>query len=546
MNDFRLLKLLDRLQFVFRKLGINYPVMRKILEMKLTMDQRRVPTIFSGNASEKKEGNQFVKSLWIYALYGIILIFFIFIGDNYMFQLGIIFGISMFILMTSLISDFSTVLLDVRDKTILHTKPVDDRTINAAKIVHLTLYMLMMTGAFLGIPAIVMLIYHGVGYFLLFLISAVWMILFIIALTALVYIFILRHFNGDKLQDIINYVQIILSICLVIGYQVAIRVFDFVDLDIVYHFSWWHVFLPPLWFAAPFELILHQNTAMHTIVLSVIALIMPLIAVYLYYRLMPAFERNLEKLMEQTSVGKQKKRPLVTMWEKWLCRSKAERAYFRFAYILMGEERDFKLKVYPTLGMGMVFPFIFILNLLQAQQFSEITQGKAYLNIYFLMIIIGVTVSILRYSSRYKAAWILDAAPLEDALKCYSAALKAMLVKLLLPVYLLMAIIFTAIFSIRIIPDLIIVGIVAILQTLISYKLLKGEDFPFSEKFEATSQAGSTVKYFLMMAFVAVFAVLHYVSTLIASGKYIYLIILLIVTVVAWKATFSNRKMIEG
>lgn len=544
-NDFRSLKLLDRVQLIFRKFKIDYPIMRKILEVKLTMDQRRVPTVFSGNA-KKKGGNQFVKSLWIYALYGIMLIFFIFLGESYMFQLGTIFGVSMFILMTSMISDFSTVLLDVRDKSILQTKPIDDRTINAAKIVHLTLYMLMLTGAFLGVPSIVMLFKNGIGYFLLFLVSSIWMILFIIVLTALVYIFILRFFNADKLQDIINYVQIILSICLIVGYQVAIRVFDFVDLSFVYHFSWWHVFLPPLWFAAPFELILHQNTAMHTIVLSVIALIMPLIAVYLYYRLMPAFERNLEKLMEQTSVGKQKKRPLVTMWEKWLCRSKAERAYFRFAYILMGEERDFKLKVYPTLGMGMVFPFIFILNLLQAQQFSEITQGKAYLNIYFLMIIIGVTVSMLRYSSRYKAAWILDAAPLEDALKCYSAALKAMLVKLLLPVYLLMAIIFTAIFSIRILPDLIIVGIVAILQTLISYKLLKGEDFPFSEKFEATSQAGSTVKYFLMMAFVAAFAVLHYVSTLIASGKYIYLIILLIVTVVAWKATFSNRKMIEG
>ncbi|MDY0404343.1 hypothetical protein P5G51_001970 [Virgibacillus sp. 179-BFC.A HS] len=484
-NDFRSLKLLDHLQFVFRKLGINYPVMRKILEMKLTMDQRRVPTIFSGNASEKKEGNQFVKSLWIYALYGIILIFFIFIGDNYMFQLGIIFGISMFILMTSLISDFSTVLLDVRDKTILHTKPVDDRTINAAKIVHLTLYMLMMTGAFLGIPAIVMLIYHGVGYFLLFLVSTVWMILFIIALTALVYIFILRHFNGDKLQDIINYVQIILSICLVIGYQVAIRVFDFVDLDIVYHFSWWHVFLPPIWFAAPFELILHHNTAVSTIVLSIIALLLPLIAIYLYYRLMPAFERNLEKLLDQTAMGKEKKRPFVAMWEKLLCRSNVERAYFRLAYILMGEERDFKLKVYPSLGIAMVFPFIFIFS--QTQSFAEVSKGNGYFNIYLALLFIGVTVSMLRFSSKYKAAWILHAAPVEDVTKSYSAALKAMLIKLLLPIFMLIAVVFILIFSVRIIPDMLIVGTVAVPQTLISYKLLKGEDFPFSEKFEATS-----------------------------------------------------------
>ncbi|MDY0394421.1 hypothetical protein RWE15_08105 [Virgibacillus halophilus] len=195
--------------------------------------------------------------------------------------------------------------------------------------------------------------------------------------------------------------------------------------------------------------------------------------------------------------------------------------------------------------MAIVFPFIFIFNLLHSQSYAEVVQGKGYLNVYFALIIIGVTVSMLRYSSKYKAAWVLSAAPVEDALKSYSAALKAMLVKLLLPIFILVAVIFVGIFSVRIIPDMLIVGVVAILQTLISYKLLKGDDFPFSEKFEATSQAGSTIKYFMMMAFVGVFAALHYVSTLIVLGKYIYLVVLLIVTIAAWKNIFSSRKMLE-
>ena len=45
MEDFKTLKLLDNVQFIFRKLGIDYPVMRKILHIKLTMDERKVPLL---------------------------------------------------------------------------------------------------------------------------------------------------------------------------------------------------------------------------------------------------------------------------------------------------------------------------------------------------------------------------------------------------------------------------------------------------------------------------------------------------------------------
>lgn len=148
MSEFRILRVLDTFQAVFGKLNIDYSLMRKILEIKLTMDGRRVPTILSQNTM-KKEGNQFLKSLWIYALYGLLLIPFIFLGDSYLFQVSIITGIAMFILSTSMISDFSSVLLDVRDKVILNTKPVNNRTINAAKFIHVVIYLTFLTGTFI-------------------------------------------------------------------------------------------------------------------------------------------------------------------------------------------------------------------------------------------------------------------------------------------------------------------------------------------------------------------------------------------------------------
>jgi hypothetical protein len=66
MQTFKSLQFLRLFKGLFEKFGIDYEAMQKILTIKLTMDQRRVPTIF--NESKKKEGNQLFKSLWIYAI----------------------------------------------------------------------------------------------------------------------------------------------------------------------------------------------------------------------------------------------------------------------------------------------------------------------------------------------------------------------------------------------------------------------------------------------------------------------------------------------
>src|SRR5690606_1883027 len=135
MREFRTLAILSKFRRLFIKAGIDYDAMETILRMKLTMDGRRTPSIFNGQ--KKKEGNQFLKSLWISGLYGLMVIPFLLFGDgHYIVQMSLVFGIIMFILATTMVSDFSSVLLDVRDKTVLQTKPVSSKTINTAKTVH--------------------------------------------------------------------------------------------------------------------------------------------------------------------------------------------------------------------------------------------------------------------------------------------------------------------------------------------------------------------------------------------------------------------------
>ncbi len=266
MTDFKTLLLLDKFRIIFIKLGIDYDMMRKILHVKLTMDERKVPTIFNQNKKKEDQKYGYIKSLWIYVLFGLILIPLMSFGQNFLFQMSISYGMIIFLIMTSLISDFSSVLLDVRDRSILSTKPISTKTINAAKFMHIFIYLTYLTVALTAIPLVVSLIKQGLAFFILTVFEIFLINLFIVALTAILYMMILRFFDGEKLKDMINYVQIGLSLMLMIGYQVLIRSFEFVNLDMTVVFHWWSIFLIPMWFAAPYELLLNGNQSLMTIV----------------------------------------------------------------------------------------------------------------------------------------------------------------------------------------------------------------------------------------------------------------------------------------
>ena len=539
MSEFKSLKFLALFKRVFMKLGIDYETMQKILNIKLTMDQRRVPTIFI-NSRKKNEGNHFLKSLWIYALYGLILIPFILLGENYIFQMSIVFGMVMFILTTSMISDFSSVLLDVRDKNILHSKPVSERTISAAKIMHVVIYMTFVTGSFVAIPLIVSLFKHGLAFAFIFSVGLVFTMLFIVVLTALFYLAVLRFFDGERLKDIINYVQIILSVGAIVGYQVFIRSFGFVNFDMVYLFKWWHFILPPLWYGASFEVLLQHDFSNYMIGFALLAVSIPLISIYFYSRLMPSFERNLEKLLSDTRKRKKKWNGINEFWAKVTCRSTEERVFFRFAALMMKQEREFKLKVYPGLGIAFVFPFIMIFNELSHRTLADISTGKTFLFIYFCNFIIPSVVHMLKFSGNYKGSWLFKAAPIQQISSVYSGTLKAFLVKLYLPTFLVLSLAFTWIFTVRILPDLVAVLLGGIVQSLITYKLVNDETYPFSQSFEFAQNAGGA-KMFLLSLITGVFVVAHLLAGIVSYGVYVYIAVLFVATIIGWRIVFPKR-----
>src|SRR5699024_11742930 len=97
-----------------------------------------------------------------------------------------------------------------------------------------------------------------------------------------------------------------------------------------------------------------------------------------------------------------------------------EEKYFIFSYQIMGKEREFKLKLFPSLGMAIVFPFIFLFIFLQDSSLEALRGGHPYLYMYFLNIFIIVTVHMLQFSSQYLGAWLFASIGYESLQVVYS------------------------------------------------------------------------------------------------------------------------------
>lgn len=537
MKNFKVLIFLDLFRSLFTGLGADYETMRKILQAKLTIDSRRSSIMMGQTEKKESDRNQFILSMGIYLLMGLFLLPLILINQNIVFQMSMFFGVFIFMVMTSLISDFSSVLLDTNDKGIILSKPVSSKTLGLAKVVHITIYLLYISICLAGPSIIAGLIKHGFLFFLIFAVEIFFVNLLIVVMTALIYLVILKFFDGEKLRNVINYVQIGLSVAMAVGFQFLVRVFDIVDLKPVFTVEWWHYFIIPIWYAMPFELTKEGVLSSFGMVFTALAILVPIIAIILYVKLMPTFERSLLKLTQVSTNNKINKSTYMNFMSKIFCKKGEERIFFMFANDVLRNEKGFKLRVYPTLGLSIIFPFIMLFNVLSDISLNELpVTDLTYL--YFAGIMIPSIVYMLKYSDNYKAAWLFKSLPIENDGIAKKGIVKAAVVRYLLPLFLLDAIIFTYLIGVEAIPGLMVVLLNFLIFVVISYLVIR-KDFPFTHEYK-TSTGDSIIMLFIVLALLAL-AIVHMIVNIggiIAVS--IYVLILLVINHFSWGFAFSK------
>lgn len=535
MKEYKFLKLLDTFKGIYTKIGVDYDKMRLILSMKLTLDSRRTSTIMMNSAEgDSEEGkNSFNKALIMYSIMGIFIGLTTMFSFNKMYTYTISFGMFMFLILTIFISDFSNVLLDMRDKNIIGTKGIDNKTINAAKLTHIC-YYIFLTSVALSWLTIIGMFRSGILIGIIFILELMVIDIFMVVITALLYLLILRFFDGEKVKDIINFVQIALTIIMTISYQFLGRMFDIVDLNIIYESKIWNIFLPPMWFAAPLYAIDGGQINKIIIILIVLAFIVPIIAITLYIKNTSKFEDSLSKLNIAKNNEKEKKNGLFYRIGRYMCRNNEEKAAYNLSVCIIKREREFKLMTYPSLGFGIVFPLLFIF-MFSMDFINEIKNISLYmsLNIYWFIFMVPTLLMTLQYSNNYKAVWIYEAAFISDKSNIYKGAYKALISNLLLPLYLFESIIFIVIFGIKIVPILIIAFAFLLIFVVIEH-LIGKNSLPFTLKFGEVNKSQNIINTLLGMVILGIAVGINYFMLFNIYALVAYGIILIIIAFIMW------------
>lgn len=545
MNDYKSLKVLDKFKAVFEKFGVNYNVMRKIVQIQLTLDDRQTPTAFISNDKKNREENRnFSKVLLLYLVIGGLCSMVIFTKLPIFLKMSLILGIIIFMVTTTFISDFSSVLLDIKYKNILVPKPIDIKTINVAKIVHIFIYMFLITMAFAGPSIIACAAKHGILFAFIFFLEIILIDLMCILFTSLLYMAILYFFDGEKLKDIINYFQIFLSILLTFGYQFLGRLFDALDINLSFTLKWQHGFLPSTWFASLLSLINERNFETLNIVFSIFAIVIPLLSIFIYFKfIITYFENNLQKLMNNYSKKSNKAERTLNRNRKiasLFCSNNIESSTFIFTKNMCSNERNFKLRLYPGLAFYLAFPFIILLPFIrEATSFSqvsnEIASGNLYLVLYFLVIFLPLDLVLITQSSKHKAAWIYRILPIKTPAPLLKGAFKSFSFYYIYSTFIFDSVLFLMLgkFNLHLLFNIIIMFLNLSLINIITFKNLK-KALPFSLEF-TTNGPKNILLCILIMCLGGLLAFIHFATKFLKHGILLYGVVLLFLNIYLWR-----------
>lgn len=515
MNAF-LLKLLDLFKVLFIRVGVDFEQLRAIVEVKLMMDNRR--QIVSYQRKGKTESsNAFLMTLFFYAIFGGFVALAIYGIPSFVLGMIVFYSYIMVMIIMTLITDFSSILLDTSDNTIILPRPVDGRTLFVARLMHILLYLGQLAFGLSIIPIIVVIIKYGAVMAVAFFVGIILSALTAVSLTNAFYLLLMQFASEEKLKNIINYFQIVMAVFIMGGYQILPRMMERLDIEnYVFEIHWWNFLIPPIWMAGALETIhLRQLDLLH-LGLITIAVVLPIAGTYLVNKyLSPVFSRKLGALsggVEQTETPRTEKGTLIERISGWISRSAIERGAFDLIFRILGRDRKIKLKIYPAFGYIIIFGFIFMMRGKEdlATTWANLPNSQYHLLlIYLTFMILQTALHEIPYSDDFKASWIYFSAPLERPGEILSGTLKAMFVRLFIPGYTIIATFVLAVWGFSAVDDLIF-GIFNNMIMLWIFALINRRYLPFSLEPNLRAQAGNFVRNILSFLIIGLLGLAHY------------------------------------
>lgn len=526
--DKLLLKLVSAFMPVLAKTGVDTDQLYQILKVKLLMDGRRPSAMFANKRKATPTSGK-ASSSWavsfVTLLMGIFLVFSLYAFKMPLVGQTVYFSMFMVLMSLTLITDFTTVLLDVRDQYILLPRPVNDRTLAVSRIMHISIYVFRL--AFLqGLAGIIYIGFtDGLLAVPLFIIQIIQVTFLSILLVNVVYLLLMKTVSPQRFKDIISYFQIGFSVVIFGTYYLLPRLINIsvlTKIDLMHYTA--SYFIPPVWIASLNEVLIHPGRAtLVTSLMAIVGVTAPLVGLWLVARVLaPGFNKQLA--VAATSDGnnntaplpagtvKKPKFDLVGKLANLIAPDKVENAGFRITWKLAARIREFKIKVYPAFAYVPIYFLYFSLNGKGSlnDRFATLQSERGYiLLVYLSTFIISAILQHISFSEKYKPAWVYYALPITQPGKILSGMYKAVVTLYYLPYCLVLAAVSIAIWGPQVINDLILAFFAGMIYgILMALFMVKG--LPFSKPVLVKQSGGRIVTSLLITGFIGIIGFGHY------------------------------------
>jgi ABC-2 type transport system permease protein len=347
---------------------------------------------------------------------------------------------------------------------------------------------------------------------LIFFINSLLSALFAVFLTHLLYMGLMKIMSGERFKDIIAWFQIAITIFMMGGYQIMIRLVGKLEHVNLGTGNWWIHLLPPSWMAGSNELFVSFHITSFSVISLLLSILIPLGGLWFVVKVLaPGYTAKLA-VMEQGDLMKvtehSDKAGLSGILARVFTRTNVESAVFQAVWKIAGRDRKFKQTVYPMLGS--IFVMLFIFGFSGKSTIYELATTKLFLVLLYLPLFYLFIICIsLKYSDNYRSAWIYKVIPVEQPGAIVSASIKAITLKLFVPVYLLCNGIMIYFQGIGFIFQ-IITGLMISLTGLLFILSLFRIDLPFSADPLNRYVGGNMLLTFILLPLGGVMAGLHY------------------------------------
>lgn len=339
--------------------GVEYDAFRELLRVRLLQDNRPV---------DRGPGSR----VWFRSVgFGLLLAFNVhlsivlggaaFIIHDPFAYVTLATSFTMLMVAFPLVADHARVLLDPYDLPVLTPLPVSERTVLAARLAHVTLY-LAMVAATMTLPVLPLAAWalDDAAFVPAYLACATLAILLVVSVVLLAYLVALRGFDFARFEHGLVGVQAALLVVLFGGLYVGPRVAAHVGVDVwIRDHPAWVVTFPPAWYGGLYRVLTGQGAGYDgwLAALAAVAPVLGVVAVAAVAR-QGILARLEATLTESAGARRRRRHGLTGRLAYTLCGDPVERAGYGFVLAASSSDRGFKLRTLPGLAPLISIPVV--------------------------------------------------------------------------------------------------------------------------------------------------------------------------------------------